>query len=363
VSRGQWLTPDAPPENKFFSRRIIIPADRDWLALVNGAIDELTKPWNFEQHGDLTPEQTAQAFADIYDSYRVNDNEPPFAEDADSLDGEPKQEWYEDLADWIIEGFLAVTFSPGAAIVYRTIVPKMRLALRSGTIGAAFRVLLNGVEILTGDSYGAIPEILEYVLDLAAEAVEHGLGDPPWDLRIEHDGDVGEKLEVVRSGQPAACPPGGGMVIGQIMWGAWGSAPEHCLLCDGSTHAKASYPDLWAVMGHSYQVDQYNFRVPDLRGRVAIGIGEGPGLTLRSLDDTGGAETHQLTEAELAAHDHQAHFTAGSGSIQGVTQASYLAGASTLDRNAITEAGSGAAHNNMQPFNALSAVIVFELAD
>jgi microcystin-dependent protein len=363
VSRGCWLTPSAPPENKFFSRRITIPADPNWLALVNGAIDELTKPWNYEQYGDLTPDQTAQAFADIYDSYRENENEPPFAEDADELDGEPKQEWYVDLEDWIIEGFLAVTFSPAAAIVYRTIVPKMRLALRSGSIGAAFRVLLNGVEILTGDSYGAIPEILEYVLDLAQAAIDNDLGDPPWDLSIVHDGEPGEKLEVVRSAQPAACSPGDGLMIGEILWGAWGAVPDHCLACDGTQYLKSAYPDLWDVLDAAYGDDSTHFHVPDLRGRAALGNGQGSGLTDRVVGASGGEENHQLTEAELATHNHTLVRAGGVGPYFNTDNgaphdATYVAG----NTPSTGYAGSGTAHNTMAPFAVLRAVIVYELA-
>lgn len=56
-----YLTPDALPDNTL-CRALLIPDDPDWLALVTGALSELTHAYNFEQFGTLTPEETAERF-------------------------------------------------------------------------------------------------------------------------------------------------------------------------------------------------------------------------------------------------------------------------------------------------------------
>jgi len=197
MARARWLTPSAPPENRFYTRRLLIPATAEFLGLVNGALLELCHEFNWEEHGDWTPEETAEYFLNMFQAYHHNENEPPDWETPDEADGQPEQVWYEDLADWIIQGFLAVTFTPAAAIVYTATVPKLRVAIRTGNLGALFKVLINGVEVWTGDSYGPITDLIEQVFDMSAET-------EPYTVRIEHNG-IGEghglttaKLEVIR---------------------------------------------------------------------------------------------------------------------------------------------------------------------
>lgn len=199
MTARRWLTPNAPPEHRQYVRRVVIPADIAFLAPVSGALVELTFPSAWEKDGELTPEETALIFSGIYQQFLPFENPPPEWETPDDLDGTPEQPWYDDLADWIIAGFLAITFTPQAAIVYQATVPRLRVAIRTGNLGALFRVLINGVEVWTGDSYGPITDLIEEVFDMSAETV-------PYTVRIEHNG-IGEghglseaKLEVVREG-------------------------------------------------------------------------------------------------------------------------------------------------------------------
>lgn len=57
-----WLTPDNAPTG-FFSRRVLVPANTEFLAIVSGALVELTKVYNFEKFGSLTPEECAEIFS------------------------------------------------------------------------------------------------------------------------------------------------------------------------------------------------------------------------------------------------------------------------------------------------------------
>jgi hypothetical protein len=63
-----WLTPDSIPEEGD-CRPLFIPADSVWLALVSGALTELTKPYNWQQFGSLTVQQTVDKMQDIINSY------------------------------------------------------------------------------------------------------------------------------------------------------------------------------------------------------------------------------------------------------------------------------------------------------
>lgn len=63
-----YLTPDTAPGTTK-CRVLIIPDDKEWLALVTGALSELTHAYNFEEFGTATPEETAQTFRDMLALY------------------------------------------------------------------------------------------------------------------------------------------------------------------------------------------------------------------------------------------------------------------------------------------------------
>jgi len=63
-----WLTPDSIPEGDD-CRPLSIPADSNWLALVSGALTELTKPYNWQQFGSLTVDETVAKMQEIVDNY------------------------------------------------------------------------------------------------------------------------------------------------------------------------------------------------------------------------------------------------------------------------------------------------------
>jgi len=67
-----YLTPDTPPSGRI-CRTISIPADWTFLALINGALTELTKVWNWEQFGTLTPQEAADFFQTLFDDFRESE--------------------------------------------------------------------------------------------------------------------------------------------------------------------------------------------------------------------------------------------------------------------------------------------------
>lgn len=101
------------------------------------------------------------------------------------------------------------------------------------------------------------------------------------------------------------------MLPGTILAFGGAAAPSGYLPCDGAAVVRDVYPALFAAIGTTWGAGNgtTTFNVPDLRGRFPLGSGAGPGLTARTLAETGGAEEVQLVTAELPAHTHaqQAH--------------------------------------------------------
>lgn len=68
-----FLTPNNPPID-LVSRRIVIPLDPDWISLVSGAVSMLTYSSEWEKSGDLTPEEAAQYFKQIFLEFARSDD-------------------------------------------------------------------------------------------------------------------------------------------------------------------------------------------------------------------------------------------------------------------------------------------------
>lgn len=165
------------------------------------------------------------------------------------------------------------------------------------------------------------------------------------------------------------------MQIGTIIATVLGVLPSNWLACDGATYHRVDYPELYAGLASAFIVDADHFTVPDLRGRTVLGVGTGSGLTTRAVNDSGGSEKHALSQAELAAHQHD-QYIGQPNNPWGRIQASYLTGAGgaphtyrvnegssrtdngILDTLTTGNIGSGTAHENMQPWRAITYAIV-----
>ncbi len=93
---------------------------------------------------------------------------------------------------------------------------------------------------------------------------------------------------------------------GVMMDFAGDTAPGGWLLCDGSEASRTTFPALFAIIGIKYGAGNgtTSFNLPDARGRVAIGAGQGSGLTNRTLGQSGGAEALPIGLNELPPHIH-----------------------------------------------------------
>ena len=120
--------------------------------------------------------------------------------------------------------------------------------------------------------------------------------------------------------------------------------------------ADADAPVLPAGRGASAAADfsaNKTIALPDLRGRSPLGTGQGIGLTTRAHGGTGGAETHQLTESELASHTHD--ITGSSSSSSGLRIGMFRV--NTARSNTTTSTGGDQPHNNMQPWLAIRFIV------
>jgi len=92
---------------------------------------------------------------------------------------------------------------------------------------------------------------------------------------------------------------------GEIKLFAGNFAPYGWAFCDGSTLKIDDYQELYLLYSTMFGGDgQTTFGLPDLRDRLPIGIGQGPGLTPRHLGEMGGEEDVTLQVAHLPKHNH-----------------------------------------------------------
>jgi len=151
--------------------------------------------------------------------------------------------------------------------------------------------------------------------------------------------------------------------IGEIFMGGWNFCPRGSAEAAGQLLAISSNTALFSLFGTQYGGDgRTTFGLPDLRGRVPMNAGTGPGLSPRTQGASGGSETNTLTVAQLPPHSHQLRAStqrASSGGPSGLILADtgrddiYASSSSSLTAmsgQAIGNTGSGQAVNNMQPF-------------
>jgi microcystin-dependent protein len=145
---------------------------------------------------------------------------------------------------------------------------------------------------------------------------------------------------------------------------AGATAPAGWLLCDGSIVSQSTYSVLYAIVGATYNTTGEgagNFRLPNLKGKVPVGKNASE-TEFDVLGETGGAKTHTLTEAELAAHTHGIPYKVLEIDDGGGSTYSFPGGATqhnVVDNGTTGPKGSGTAHNNIQPYITLNYIIKF----
>ncbi|MFN7099509.1 MAG: phage tail protein [Flavobacterium sp.] len=106
--------------------------------------------------------------------------------------------------------------------------------------------------------------------------------------------------------------------VGEIRIFGGNFAPLYWSFCNGSTLSISENQALYSLIGTTYGGDgELTFKVPDLRSRIPVGTGQGPGLPQMILGQVGGSETAVMSSNQMPAHSH---FGTGSISIPAYSQ-------------------------------------------
>lgn len=152
-------------------------------------------------------------------------------------------------------------------------------------------------------------------------------------------------------------------------------APKGWAWCNGQLLPLSQNTALFSLLGTTYGGDgRSNFALPDLEGRAPMHPGQGPGLSLHDLGESGGSETVTLLESEIPAHSHalnaqvppgDTNLPAGNTPARGTSGAlPYLppAGAPlvVMSPQSLTPAGGDQPHNNLMPYLTLNFCIALQ---
>ena len=145
-------------------------------------------------------------------------------------------------------------------------------------------------------------------------------------------------------------------------------APRGWAFCDGQLLAVSQNDALFSLLGTIYGGDgRTTFGLPDLRGRIPIHAGTGPGLSPRRLGAKAGEEKVTLTVNQLPSHSHHLQVNTAAANVRS-PQNALLAQTTTtlynqqlaptnLSTKAVTNVGGSQSHTNLQPFLCIHFII------
>lgn len=158
--------------------------------------------------------------------------------------------------------------------------------------------------------------------------------------------------------------------VGELRIFAGNFAPSGWRFCEGQLLSISENQTLFNLIGTIYGGDgQSTFGLPDLRGRIPVHVGQGPGIANNyQIGEKAGAEEVTLSPTQIPSHSHAMLGSSGNGS-QSTPENNVLA-SSTLARlytgntpnlamapNSISAAGGSLPHNNLQPYLCVNYII------
>ncbi|MBP7375055.1 MAG: phage tail protein [Pyrinomonadaceae bacterium] len=154
--------------------------------------------------------------------------------------------------------------------------------------------------------------------------------------------------------------------LGEIRIFGFGYTPQGWAKCDGQTLGISQNQALFSLLGTTYGGDGITtFALPNLKGRVPIHWGQGPGLSPYSIGQQAGYPTHALSAAETAQHNHVLSASTAApnqpsvaGGIWANNSNAYVDSApnASMQSGSLSAVG-GQAHENMSPYLALNFCI------
>ena len=163
--------------------------------------------------------------------------------------------------------------------------------------------------------------------------------------------------------------------IGAITIFAGNFAPVNWAFCQGQLMDISQNTALFSLIGTTYGGDGVTtFALPDLRGRIPVHQGQGPGLSPYTIGETVGSSSVVLTQNQIPAHSHQLYVSTAAattnnpsgnvlakpvqpGSTATVSAFAPAGALVTMTPNAIAPSTGGQPHENMPPYIALNFII------
>ena len=161
--------------------------------------------------------------------------------------------------------------------------------------------------------------------------------------------------------------------LGEIRMFGGNFAPRGWAFCDGQILPINQNQALFSLLGTTYGGDgRTTFGLPDLRGRVPIHHGTGPGLTQKRLGQSSGTETNTLSAENLPSHSHTINAVLEDGNQSSPTgnlpagtklldqEYSDAAANTTMNATMVNSTGNNQAVNNMQPYLTVTYIIALQ---
>ena len=153
-------------------------------------------------------------------------------------------------------------------------------------------------------------------------------------------------------------------------------APKGWAFCDGQILPLSQNTALFSLLGTTYGGDgKSNFALPNMQGNAPMFYGQGPGLSLHDIGETGGSDTVTLLDSEIPSHSHalmaSSHAanidTPGPNNSMARTTPALLytppgtgVTAVQMSDNVIAPAGGDQPHNNLMPYLTLNFCIALQ---
>jgi microcystin-dependent protein len=161
--------------------------------------------------------------------------------------------------------------------------------------------------------------------------------------------------------------------VGEVRMFGGNFPPVGWAFCDGAILPISQNTALFSLLGTNYGGNgTSNFALPNLQGAFPIHAGAGPGLSQRSVGETGGSDTVTLTSAQLPAHGHglEAASAATTGTPGNTVSLAPTSNGSALYRapdvylntapSDMGGSGGNGAHNNLPPYLTVSFIIALQ---
>ena len=157
--------------------------------------------------------------------------------------------------------------------------------------------------------------------------------------------------------------------VGEIRMFAGNFAPRGWAFCDGQLLAVSQNDALFSLLGTMYGGDgRTTFGLPDMRGRIPLHAGSGPGLSPRQLGSKAGAENVTLTVNQMPSHGHplqagnrpaNSRDPGGKGLAASQSGDVYTSDLSAVPLNsgAVSSVGGSQSHTNLMPFLCVNFII------